>query len=180
MYYAHASEVEATMELNNITASNSSTLSEAEAFAVVGGLSSAWLLVFLVFLLTIKRRFLGTFVSMETGREWVQSYFVSGTQDAVKKRVLENNKMLWLPIREEVKEWVLENWEIWEEEEPDWFTDPAWKALVDDDMIPTSRLGELGGKKNRRRASASNLLTIRGAGGGLRRRAASSGVTPVA
>jgi hypothetical protein len=57
-----------------------------------------------------------------------------------------------------VKSWTVENWERWEEEEPEWFND-AWKAGVDDDMILPESLRRLnGGGNERRRSSLGDVL----------------------
>jgi hypothetical protein len=61
-----------------------------------------------------------------------------------------------------VKAWTLENWERWEEDKPEWFN-AAWKAGVDDDMIPPEILRKLNGGSQRRRSSLGDLL-----GGGPR------------
>lgn len=72
------------------------------------------------------------------------------------------NKRLWREIREEVREWCLDGWETWEEEEPWWFND-AWKARVDEDMIPGDSLDRLKGEGGKRRRSSIGDL-FRGAG----------------
>ena len=62
------------------------------------------------------------------------------------------------PSREDVKAWTLENWERWEEEKLEFFND-AWKASVDDDMIPPASLRKLnGGASQRRRSSLEDIL----------------------
>jgi hypothetical protein len=66
--------------------------------------------------------------------------------------------MQWLSIRGDVKAWTLENWERWEEEKPAFFND-AFKAQVDDDMIPPASLRKLnGGGSARRRSSLGDIL----------------------
>ena len=66
--------------------------------------------------------------------------------------------------------WIMENWERWEEEKPEWFCD-AWKAKVDDDMIPADSLRKMKTGQERRRSSLGDIL---GLGGGL------TSVAPVA
>jgi hypothetical protein len=52
----------------------------------------------------------------------------------------------------------MENWERWEEEKPEFFND-AWKASVDDDMIPPASLRALdGGASGRRRSSLGDIF----------------------
>jgi hypothetical protein len=65
-----------------------------------------------------------------------------------------------MSIRDDVKAWTLENWERWEEEKPEWFSD-AWKAKIDDDMIPPASLRRLnGGGSQRRRSSLGDILGV--------------------
>ena len=135
-------------------------MDESVAWTIVGGLSGLGASFFACFLLLMKPAYRSTFFSTQTGYAWVQSYFVSGQTDEVKKRIFEHNKKQWLSIRPDVKEWTMENWERWEEEKPTWFTD-AWKADVDDDMIPPASLRKLnGGGSARRRSSLGDVLGV--------------------
>jgi hypothetical protein len=135
-------------------------MDESVAWTIVGGLSGLGVSFFACFLLLMKPAYRSTFFSTQTGYAWVQSYFVSGQTDEVKKRIFEHNKKQWVSIRPDVKAWTLENWERWEEERPEWFND-AWKAGVDDDMIPPASLRALNGVSNeRRRSSLSDVLGV--------------------
>jgi hypothetical protein len=69
-----------------------------------------------------------------------------------------------MSIRDDVKDWTMENWERWEEEKPAFFND-AFKASVDDDMIPAESLRGLKVGGTRKRSSLGDLL----GGGGERR-----------
>lgn len=60
----------------------------------------------------------------------------------------------WKHIRPQVKEWTLESWARWEEEEPTWFT-KAFRAQVDDDMIPPDVLERVRGRNVERALSTS-------------------------
>ena len=83
----------------------------------------------------MKKNYRSTFWSMETGNEWVQSYFLQGGSDSIKMNVLTKNKAKWKAIERQVKEWVGEGWMGWERDKPDWFTD-NWKAKVPADWVP--------------------------------------------
>jgi hypothetical protein len=72
---------------------------------------------------------------METGNEWIQSLFIHGESDAIKKNVLKYNLAKWKAIEPQVKEWIREGWVEWERDKPDWFTD-NWKARVPADWVP--------------------------------------------
>jgi hypothetical protein len=63
-----------------------------------------------------------------------------------------------MSIRDDVKDWTMENWERWEAEKPSFFND-AFRAAVDDDMIPAESLrGMKGEGVRRRRSSLGDLL----------------------
>jgi hypothetical protein len=110
----------------------------------------------------MKRSHVGTFFSLQTGHAWVKSFFLDYEEDRIKMFVHGQNRKQWVSIREDVKQYTLENWERWEEEKPAFFND-AFKAQVDDDMIPPASLRKLHGGSQRRRSSLGDLL-----GGGAR------------
>jgi hypothetical protein len=158
-------------------AADGKVINESIVWSTVGILSGAQVFFFACFLLLMKRNFWGTFFSTETGYEWVQSYFVSGQTDEVKKRIFEHNTKQWMSIRDDVQAWTLENWERWVEEKPSWFND-AWKSDLDDDMIPPASLRAMklaGGGSRRRRSSLADLLVGGGGTGGRRSRPSAAG-----
>ncbi|GMI42982.1 hypothetical protein TeGR_g4188 [Tetraparma gracilis] len=125
---------------------------EGDAWMMVGGLSAGWICFFTAFLLIMKSGFRGTFFSLQTGHAWVKSFFVDYEEDRIKMFVHGQNQKQWASIRDDVKEYTLDNWERWEEEKPPWFNG-AFKASVDEDMIPAgSREG------GRRRSSLGDIL----------------------
>jgi hypothetical protein len=129
------------------------------AWKVVGSLSSAWLCFFLTFLRLMKPGYKGTFFSLRTGHAWAKSYFLDNDEDRIKMMVHKRNRKQWTSIREDVKAFMWENWEHWEEEEPEWFND-AFRASVDDDMLPPAALRALkmAGGGVRRRSSLGERL----------------------
>ena len=66
----------------------------------------------------------------------IQSYH-DATTDRVKIAILALHPSYHESIRGEIGQWVKENWENWNEEQPEWFTDRI-KASVPKDMIPSS------------------------------------------
>jgi hypothetical protein len=134
-------------------------MKEVDAWMMVGGLSGGWICFGAAFMLLMKSGFKGTFFSTQTGYQYVQGKFLR-EGDENKKAVFKYNKKLWLSIRGDVKAWTMENWERWEEEKPEWFND-AWKAGVNDDMIPPASLVALnGGGVERRRSSLGDVLGV--------------------
>jgi hypothetical protein len=124
----------------------------------------------------MKKQYRSTFWSMETGNEWVQSYFIEGGSDDIKMNVLTTNKAKWKAIAPQVKEWVEEGWMGWEREKPDWFTD-NWKARVPVDWVPKEgraehrkarerSVAERGRKSSVLHESAKKLASVVGSDGG--------------
>jgi len=114
VYYADSGEA-----LEFISAGQNSTAFEIEervAWTLVGSLSGAWVAVFGVFLLLMKKEYRGTFFAMS--KQQVMDRF-SADDEAVKATVLKKNKKQWRAIREDVKEWVQANWWRWKEEKPE-------------------------------------------------------------
>jgi hypothetical protein len=144
------------------------------AWLIVGSLSGAWLFFFVIFLVLMKKKYRKTFFSFETGCEWAVSFFLKGDTDAKRVKPLRLNKKKWKIIRPQMKEFVLENWEGWEEEKPEFFTE-AFKKRVPDDMLPPAELrwqkGAGGG--HRRKSSLGELM-----GGSARERRGSATVVP--
>jgi hypothetical protein len=100
----------------------------------------------------IKKEYRRTFVSLETGCEWAEKFFLEGDTDKARSKTVRLNKKKWKAIRLDVKEWVQENWWRWKEETPDWFTD-AWISQLPDDFIPADE-DRVALRKLRRKSSA--------------------------
>jgi hypothetical protein len=108
-------------------------------------------LAFAVFLGLMKKKYRSTFWSMETGNEWIQSFFIQGGSDDIKMYVVCFNKAKWKAIEPQVKECIREGWMGWEREKPSWFTD-NWKAKVPSDWVPKE--GKAEHRKARERSVA--------------------------
>jgi hypothetical protein len=134
-------------------------LEKSTAWMIMGAFSGAWLVVFCVLLCLMKRDYIRTFFSLQTGNQLVQSWFLEGDSDEKKIKILDVNPHLWKSIRPQVRAFLLENWERWEEEKPAWFDDKIM-AMVDDDMMPPEALARLrhkGGGKRRRSSLGERL-----------------------
>jgi len=134
-------------------------------WTLVGAASGAWVLVFGMFLLMMKKDYRRTFFSTLTGKQQVMDRF-SADDEAVKASVLKKNKKMWRAIREDVKEWVLANWWRWKEEKPEWF-DLSWQSKVPKEWITDvkerARLDEVRAKV-RRRSSVEKIIGVFGKG----------------
>jgi hypothetical protein len=62
--------------------------------------------------------------------------FRGGDDSTKAKYTFKYSKHHWISIEDDVKTWVIENWEKWEEEKPDWFDDNM-KKRVPIEYIPT-------------------------------------------
>jgi hypothetical protein len=92
-------------------------------------------LAFVVFLSLMRKNYRSTFWSMETGTEWVQSYYLYGESDDVKANVMKYNLAKWKAIEPLVMVWVWEGWMGWERDKPNWFTN-HWKTKVPAGWVP--------------------------------------------
>ena len=80
------------------TDTNDQVMAQPLALAFVGGLSGTWVLIFVTFLLSIKRKYLGTFFSLQTGCQYARSRF-RREGDARQVKVVEYHRMKWENIR---------------------------------------------------------------------------------
>jgi hypothetical protein len=153
-------------------------LPEKTSWSIVGSLSITWLVFFVLFLALMRKKYRRTFFSLETGNDWAQAFFVKGETDEIKQKTVTIKRVKWKPIAGDVKKWVNDSWEVWEEDQPDWFTD-AWKSRIPDDWLTPaelrrqkvaggglrrgSSLGELlGGSSARERKGSAAALSRRG------------------
>jgi hypothetical protein len=134
-------------------------LEEKTAWLMVRSLCGAWLVFFLLFLKLMKKEYRTTFLSLETGNDWAMSFFLKGDTDVKRVKPLRLNKNKWKKIRPDVRDFVVENWERWEEEKPDWFTE-VWKSRIPDDWLSAAELRRqrVVGGGQRRRSSLVQLM----------------------
>jgi hypothetical protein len=128
-------------------------MKEETAWTLVAYLCCAWLFSFCFFLKLMKKTFRGTFFSTKLGKQVTMDYFLMD-EDANKAIVFTSNRKQWSAIEGDVKDWVQSNWERWEDEQPDWFTE-AWKSNIDDDWLSAEELKRqnIAGGGQRRRSS---------------------------
>jgi len=149
---------------------NEAGVSKAAAYQIAAGISLTWLVVSGVFLSLIKKKYVGTIFSTQTGNMWIQNFFLKGETDKIKAEIFSMNPHCWKSIRPQVRGWLLDNWDRFEDEKPEWF-DEVFMASVDDDMMPPDALRKLKLKSGgaRRRSSLGEKL-----GGSMRERRPSS------
>jgi hypothetical protein len=75
-------------------------------YGTVGVLAAVWLVAFCAFLLIIKREYVHSFVSLQSGSDYVISYFRDNVDEAQRKRIFYNNELMWQSIRPAARAWV--------------------------------------------------------------------------
>ena len=153
----------------------SGALSSTVIYSSIVAITLLWLLSFSAFLLSIDRRYLHTFFSIQTGKDSTMGYFLNNESDEIKALIFKENLRLWTKIRPQVKTWVADNWKRWNEEKPSWFTAKLVEKIPDD-MIPSDDLERIraGGKRRkssvllemRRFSFQADSLVVEGAGRG--------------
>ena len=129
-------------------------VNEAATWSVLGLLAGSWLLSFALFQMLIKKEYRGTFFSTETGREAICRRFLAAMTDEGRSDIMNDNKAIWVDIREKVKDWVQEGWWSWREEKPEWFSN-AWIHKVPVAMIPKEELRVVSEEVNQSRKRKS-------------------------
>jgi hypothetical protein len=122
---------------------HASKIGDLPLFATVGALAAVWLIAVVGLSLTIKREYLRTFVSLQTGYADSQSYFL-GNQGNDAKRVLIFfcNDRHWQAIRDRVRQWVLSAYASWQALMPAFFTADL-QARIPDNFMPAQVVQDL-------------------------------------
>jgi len=92
--------------------------------------------VLFVFFMSINRKYLRTFYSLERPKEGCISRFRNFKDEGMKARaIFMNTKHFWREIEPEVIHWVGSNWGRWEREQPKWLDDKM-KGGIPKSFIP--------------------------------------------
>ena len=75
-------------------------------YGTVGVLVAVWLVAVCAFLLIIKREYVHTFVSLQSGSDYIISYFRNNDEEARRSQIFYCNEVLWESIRPAVRAWV--------------------------------------------------------------------------
>ncbi len=118
-------------------------IDEVPLFAIVSTLAIFWLTAVLGLALAIKREYLCTFVSRQTGCAYAQSAFHNNEgNDAQRVQIFFYNERQWQAIRDRVRQWVLSVYAAWKALMPSWFTTDL-QARIPDDFMPVHVVHEL-------------------------------------
>ncbi len=141
---------------------HSSKISDLTLFTIVTTLAVLLLVAVAGLSLTIKREYLRTFVSMQTGCAFTQSFFlVNEAHDAKRIEIFFHNARKWQAIRNRVREWVLGMYAVWKALMPSWFTTDL-HARIPDEFMPAEVVQELNAQApGGRRPTLQNMGLLR-------------------
>ncbi len=154
-----------TTHLSNYTQVNTSTLARqldsalpdqgADVTAIDAGMlwTTAGVLIFVwfcssfVFALLCKREYLRTFWSTETAAQYTKRTKWDGANNAKRASVLTKLHSSYLRLfRDEAQQWLADNWDEWEIQRPQWFTE-RWKRALPTSVLTPALRARLGGKR---------------------------------
>ncbi len=141
---------------------HASKIGDLPLFATVGPLAAVWLIAVVGLSLTIKREYLHTFVSLQTGYCDSQSYFLDNHgNDARRVLIFFCNERHWQAIRDRVRQWVLSAYAAWQALMPAFFTEDL-QARIPDDFMPAQAVQDLDAQpRNGRRSTLQNMGLLR-------------------
>jgi hypothetical protein len=139
-----------------------SKIGDLQLFTTVATLAVAWLVAVVGLSLTMKREYLHTFVSLQTGCAFAQSFFLENEGDDAKRvQIFFCNERQWQAIRNRVREWALGVYAAWKALVPSWFT-PDLQARIPDEFMPTQVVHELNAQApGGRRPTLQNMGLLR-------------------
>jgi hypothetical protein len=111
-------------------------------FTTVMALAAAWLVAVVGLALTVERKYLRTFVSLQTGYANAQAFFIDNEGDARRILIFLFNERQWRAIRARVRLWVLGMYAAWLALMPAWFTTDV-RARIPDEFMPVQVVHDL-------------------------------------
>ena len=141
---------------------HASKIGDLPLFATVGALAAVWLIAVVGLTLTIKREYLHTFVSLQTGYADSQSYFLDNQGNDTKRvLIFFCNERHWQAIRDRVRQWVLSVYAAWQALMPAFFTVDL-QARIPDDFMPAQAVQDLNAQsRDGRRPTVQNMGLLR-------------------
>ena len=123
---------------------------------IVSGLFVMSMLSFCLFLASINRDYIKTFFNTQTGQEFLCETWRNAKVDKEKFYVFSKHKSYYKSINKELEEWLLENWDKWEEDKEEWFNIQTI-SKIPDELIPKVVMKKYGGKKGRRKSDKAAI-----------------------
>ena len=130
---------------------------EASLWYLVFGLFVLSMLSFGGFLLSINRDYWVTFFDTRTGREFICDLWRDEATDKERFYVFSKHPSYYDDIAEELKKWLTDNWDIWEERKPDWFT-AKMIGKIPSKILPGKVREKLGSNKKDRKKSIVAMI----------------------
>jgi hypothetical protein len=119
-----------------------------DAVTLISILCGLLIFSFVCFLALMKKEYRSTFFSLLSGPAFTREVFNQSSSDAKKAFIVDINKHYWIAIAPVVKSWICDNWYIWKEEKPDWFT-ARFVDSIPIGMVPNELEEELDSVSNR-------------------------------
>ena len=143
--------------LDDIESGQATTPSTLPFWELVSGLFVLTVLCFCIFLRLINKEYRCTFYDTRTGCEFLIDNWRNGISDKERFYIFSKQKMLYKSINKELKDWLSDNWERWEEEKEDWFT-AKMIGKIPSELLPDKLIKELGGIKKARNSIRMSVL----------------------
>ncbi len=141
---------------------HASKIGDLLLFATVGVLTAVWLIALVGLSLTINRKYLHTFVSLQTGYSFSQGYFLDNQgNDARRVNIFYRNERHWQAMRDRVRQWVLSVYAAWQAQMPAFFTADL-QARIPDAFMPVQVVQDLNAQsRGGRRPTVQNMGLLR-------------------
>ena len=112
-----------------------------------------WLLSLIGFFASINKDYLHTFFDLASGKQHAARKFRNATTDFEKFAIFTVHKSYCAPVQKEIKAWMNEEYEVFDAEKPEWWTE-LLISMIPDDFIPKEELKLLkkkgvGGKRKK-------------------------------
>ena len=106
------------------------------------GLEILFVACFAIFLSKINPKYISTFFSLMTSKEFIYVSFHSAPSDEARFRVFKYQPLFYESMKGELREWLSDNWDRWTiDEKPAWFTRKLL-AIIPEDLLPVDQLLE--------------------------------------
>ena len=126
---------------------------DTHLWALLGATEAGFLVFFAIFVGALAKKYRVTFFSTITAKNFRVKTFCEATTDIQKFDLLKCHPSYYESIRGDVEHWVRDNYETWNEEKPDWFTERV-RQRIPKDMIPESEVKKKGeARKEKKRNS---------------------------
>jgi len=132
--------------------------------AILEVASALWFVSVAGFFASINKDYIHTFFDVASGPQHVAREFLNATNDHGRSNVFLNHRSKFAAIEADIKEWMKENYEVFEAEKPEWWTE-LLISTIPDDFIPKEELKLLeekgvGGKRKKSVVSLGGRVSL--------------------